>query len=400
MSNRKQLPDGWRWVTFGDVAKQLKEDADPDSGELERYVAGEHMDTDDLKIRRWGTIGDGYLGPAFHRRFHAGQILYGSRRTYLRKVAVADFDGICANTTFVIEAKPDAIEPDLLPFIMQSEGFSEYSVRNSKGSVNPYVNWKDIASYQFPLPPLDEQRRTAEILWAVEEAIETWNIALETTEHAIESFREEKLSATHFERQKLGNHLRRILAGKSVVGMTVPAMDSEYGVLKVSAVGASGFVPSENKRLIHDADFIKDYSVHCGDLLITRANTTELVGRVCIVPSDYDHLMLSDKTLRLDPQPTVAVDFLLEILRTKSVRKQIETAATGTSGSMKNISQSDIKNLLVPVPDITIQKQLIDEMSSLHRAVSMISEHITKLTQMRTSIVENWLYPSEVADVQ
>jgi len=110
--------------------------------------------------------------------------------------------------------------------------------------------------------------------------------------------------------------------------------------------------------------------------------------------------MLSDKTLRLDPQPTVAVDFLLEILRTKSVRKQIETAATGTSGSMKNISQSDIKNLLVPIPDIAIQKQLIDEMSSLHQAASMISEHIAKLTQMKMSIVENWLYPSEAAHVQ
>lgn len=174
MSAERQLPDGWRWVTFGDVAKQLKEDANPESGELERYVAGEHMDTDDLRIRRWGMIGDGYLGPAFHRRFRAGQILYGSRRTYLRKVAVADFDGICANTTFVIEAKPDIIEPDLLPFIMQSEGFNEHSIRNSRGSVNPYVNWKDIASYEFPLPPMDEQRRIAEILWAVEEAIEEY----------------------------------------------------------------------------------------------------------------------------------------------------------------------------------------------------------------------------------
>src|SRR2546423_5416596 len=85
--------DGWRRVTFGDVVRKVKETADPESSGLERYVAGEHMDTNELQITRWGAIGDGYLGPALHRRFRSGQVLYGSRRTYLRKVALADFDG-------------------------------------------------------------------------------------------------------------------------------------------------------------------------------------------------------------------------------------------------------------------------------------------------------------------
>ena len=98
-------------------------------------------------------------------------MLYGSRRTYLRKVAVAEFDGICANTTLVLEPKDGSLLPELLPFIMQSESFTEFSVKNSKGSVNPYINWSDLARYEFPLPPLDEQRRIAEILWAADEVI-------------------------------------------------------------------------------------------------------------------------------------------------------------------------------------------------------------------------------------
>jgi len=98
----RDLPNGWRWVTFGKVVRQVKVDVKPEVSDLERYVAGEHMETGNLHIRRWGTIGDGYLGPAFHRKFVTGQVLYGSRRTYLRKVAVAEFDGICANTTFVL----------------------------------------------------------------------------------------------------------------------------------------------------------------------------------------------------------------------------------------------------------------------------------------------------------
>ena len=76
---------GWKKYRFGDVAIQTKEIVDMDNTELTRYVAGEHMNSEDIHIRRWGTVGDGYLGPAFIRRFHKGDILYGSRRTYLKK---------------------------------------------------------------------------------------------------------------------------------------------------------------------------------------------------------------------------------------------------------------------------------------------------------------------------
>ena len=72
------LKKGWSRVAFGEVVRQVRDCVDPEKSGLERYVAGEHMDTDDLKIRRWGTIGDGYLGPAFHMRFKPGQALYGS----------------------------------------------------------------------------------------------------------------------------------------------------------------------------------------------------------------------------------------------------------------------------------------------------------------------------------
>jgi len=159
----------WKRVAFGDVAKASKEPCDPSDGSVDRYIAGEHMDTDELKIRRWGDIGDGYLGPAFHRRFRVGQVLYGSRRTYLRKVAVAEFDGVCANTTFVIETRDEnVLLRDFLPFVMTSEPFHAFAIAESKGSVNPYVNWSDIARYEFDLPPLDEQQRIADLLWAIE----------------------------------------------------------------------------------------------------------------------------------------------------------------------------------------------------------------------------------------
>ncbi|UFM64858.1 restriction endonuclease subunit S [Paracoccus sp. MA] len=160
---------GWRRVAFGDVVRKVNDKVDPWDSGLERYVAGEHMDTDDLRIRRWGLIGDDYLGPAFHMRFKPGHVLYGSRRTYLRKVALADFEGITANTTFVLETKdPARLMPDLLPFLMQTEAFHSYSIKHSKGSVNPYINFSDLEAFEFLLPPIQEQARLVEALSASE----------------------------------------------------------------------------------------------------------------------------------------------------------------------------------------------------------------------------------------
>ena len=127
-------------VKFGDIVKDVKFNVDRDNNPYEFYVAGDHMDSEDLNIRRRGRFATDDVGPAFTRIFKKGQVLYGSRRTYLKKVAVADFDGICANTTFVFESKdPAAFEQRLLPFLMLSEGFTNWSIAHSKGSTNPYV---------------------------------------------------------------------------------------------------------------------------------------------------------------------------------------------------------------------------------------------------------------------
>ncbi len=162
----------WEIVKFDDVAIQQKESVDRDTTGITKYVKGEHMYSEDLHLREWGELEDEYLGPAFIRLFDEGDILYGSRRTYLRKVTIAPFEGITSNTTFVIKANEKKIDKRLLPFVMLSDGFSEHSIRNSKGSVNPYVNWKDLANYEFLLPPKEQQAELAELLLAMDEVIE------------------------------------------------------------------------------------------------------------------------------------------------------------------------------------------------------------------------------------
>lgn len=158
-------------VRFGDVVRKVNQKIDPIASGVERYVAGEHMDTDEPRILRFGNVGDGYLGPAFHMLFEPGHILYGSRRTYLRKVAMADFSGVCANTTFVLEPSTENLDSRYLLYVMSTERFHQNSISLSKGSTNPYINFSDLASYEFELPSLDEQARIVELLSSLESHI-------------------------------------------------------------------------------------------------------------------------------------------------------------------------------------------------------------------------------------
>lgn len=185
---------GWTRVAFGDVVRKVNDKVDPWESGLERYVAGEHMDTDDLRIRRWGLIGDDYLGPAFHMRFKPGHVLYGSRRTYLRKVALADFEGITANTTFVLETKdPARLMPELLPFLMQTEAFHSYSIKHSKGSVNPYINFSDLEDFEFMLPPIQEQARLVEALSAADKLAQVQHDLLTRSESVFKALLKERI---------------------------------------------------------------------------------------------------------------------------------------------------------------------------------------------------------------
>jgi len=179
-------------VKFGDVVREVKDKIDRADNPYEFYVAGDHMDTEDLKIRRRGRFATDDVGPAFTRVFKSGQILYGSRRTYLKKVCVADFEGITTNTTFVLEGKDEnVLLQRLLPFLMLGDRFTDWSIKHSKGSTNPYVLFGDLADYEFDLPPMDEQKKLAELLWAANDLKESYKKAITATNEMLKAkFRE------------------------------------------------------------------------------------------------------------------------------------------------------------------------------------------------------------------
>lgn len=128
-------------------------------------------------------------------------------------------------------------------------------------------------------------------------------------------------------------------------------LDSEYGVLKVGAVNAGVFDPSENKKLPPELEPPADLAIRAGDLMISRANTRELVGSAAVADADYPRLLLCDKLYRLRFRRSSQLPkFIARYLATPAIRQQIELGASGASASMLNISQSVILDLPVPVP--------------------------------------------------
>lgn len=166
----KKLKPGWRKVKFGDVVQLSKARcADPLAEGVERYVGLEHLEPGDLRIRRWGNVADGVT---FTSVFKPGQVLFGKRRAYQRKVAVADFAGVCSGDIYVLESQDaNVLLPELLPFICQTDAFFDHAVGTSAGSLSPRTNWTSLADFEFALPPMEMQRRVTEALIAIEEGM-------------------------------------------------------------------------------------------------------------------------------------------------------------------------------------------------------------------------------------
>ena len=169
----------------------------------------------------------------------------------------------------------------------------------------------------------------------------------------------------------LGDVLSGIEAGVSPKALDRPAQAHELGVLKVSAVTWNEFRPYENKALPHDFDAEDCPRVCQGDLLLSRANTAELLAAPVIARNSYPNLLLSDKILRLVPKSEVGhAPYLLYVLRTQVARRYFESHATGTSGSMRNVSQATICACPIPLPPLAEQRRIaaiLDKAEAIQR---------------------------------
>jgi type I restriction enzyme S subunit len=167
--NKSSLPKGWPLVKVGDVVDNMNETTrDPESIGLGRVVGLDHMDPESLLLKRWDDLSDLHEGTSFTRVFRSGQVLFGKRRAYQKKVSVPDFDGICSGDILVFQPKNDELLPEFLPYLVQSDGFFDHALGTSAGSLSPRTKWQELAKYEFALPPIAEQHRIIKAMNALE----------------------------------------------------------------------------------------------------------------------------------------------------------------------------------------------------------------------------------------
>ena len=226
---------------FDQMAVQVKDKVEPEEADVDCYVGLEHIDTESLKIRRWGEPSDVESSKIL---FRSGDIIFGKRRAYQRKLAVADFDGICSAHAMVLRPKTDVVLEEFLPFFMQSDIFMDRAVKISVGGLSPTINWKDLAKEEFFLPPLEEQRRIASMLSKVENFLSS----LVTLEDAARRLLDATvLSIVSESKSNFGKVALRELI-KLEYGKGLPQPDRDGGQYPV--YGAAGVVGSHSKRIV------------------------------------------------------------------------------------------------------------------------------------------------------
>lgn len=384
----RDLKPGWRRVKFGDVVRQCKEKADPETSGLERYIAGEHMDTDDLRLRRWGEIGSGYLGPAFHMRFKPGQVLYGSRRTYLRKVAVADFEGICANTTFVLEPKnTEELLSEFFPFLMQTDAFNDFSVKNSKGSVNPYINFSDLEKFEFSLPPADEQRRVVLAMRAFDECYESYFSLKEQSEALLQSLLDGVWNA--FPKQKIesliksgliappqdGNHGEKHPKASDYVSEGVPfvmASDLKGGTIDFETCSK---IPEALARTLR-IGFAKS-----GDILLSHKGTVGEVARLGEISTEFVMLTPQVTYYRCIDKTQLAPDWLYFVFQTPGFKRLL--GQHGKQSTRAYIGIKAQRELAIPVAEPQEQEQVLSHLVVAEKAVLDALSRARSVTEVR-----------------
>ena len=169
-------------VTLGEVSIESRETCKGDKSSFPA-VGLEHITPEEIRLSHWDNGSDN----TFTKRFHEGDILFGRRRAYLKKAAIAPFEGICSGDITVIRAIPDKIEPRLLPLIIQNDDFFDYAVGRSAGSLSPRVKWEHLKNYEFDLPEMNKQHELADVLWSIEDTRTAYQELATATEELVKS---------------------------------------------------------------------------------------------------------------------------------------------------------------------------------------------------------------------
>lgn len=373
---------GWTKVAFGDVVRLCTErSSDPEADGFERYIGLEHLDPGELRVRRWGNLADGVT---FTNVFRPGQVLFGKRRAYQRKVAVAEFSGVCSGDIYVLEPKGDALLPELLPFICQTDAFFEHAVGTSAGSLSPRTNWESLADFEFALPSIAEQQRALRVLTATASV----DAALWTARDKASRL----LTAMQHELAEQSADWETVTVSDLCspdaplcYGVVQPGDHDPTGVplLRVCDIEASTIRAADLKRITPELDMSYRRSrVTAGDVLVSVVGT---IGRVFVVGASESGFNIARAISRIRTDKCEP-DYLALYLRSPQVQRELTGESFETA--RKTLNLEALGKIEIPVPPRATQARWCRRLNDAQSALAALNERCHAVQRLSRSIVE------------
>ncbi|MBC3377200.1 restriction endonuclease subunit S [Pseudomonas sp. SWRI92] len=301
-------------------------------------------------------------------------------------------------------------------WIMQSSVFHDFIGLNKTGSTIIHLYQETFENLPYALPALTEQTHIARFLDHETTRIDALILEQQRLIELLKEKRQALIShavtkgldstvplkdsggewlgavPAHWVVMQLSRVLEKVEQGWSPNASNEPAGPNEWGVIKISAIKNGVFFDSENKALLEDTQPEPAFEIKNGDVLITRANTPNLVGDACIVRNDSgSRLMLSDLVYRLRLLPSIDASFICYFLLSHVGRAQIKSDARGSSMSMAKISQGHIKAWLLALPtyseQVEISKFISEKLCKLDELIRVGTESHTLLAERRSALI-------------
>lgn len=379
----------WRRLAFGDIVENVTNRVDdPSRAGVERYVGLEHLDPGSLRIRRWGSPSD---VEATKLVFRSGDVIFGRRRAYQRKLAQADFDGICSAHAMVVRVRPDVVLPEFLPLLMQTDYFYERSLAISVGSLSPTINWKAMAREQFDVPPLVEQRRIAPVVREADHVAEGWESVSERAATSVMSTLIDSLA----QRGWPEHSCKDLLVSGPQNGLSVPANTEQRGMptLSLGAVQRGRIVPEGHTKWADvDAARVAQYFLNRHDVLVVRGNgNLDLTARCGMVEDMPQQYFYPDLLIRLVfDEDRIRAPFAALQWNSPLVQRVLKRRAKSTNGIWK-VNGKDVAQQKLYVPPVEEQDAFLSRAGQLQRLADEAAERQRLTAELRHRLLERFL---------
>ena len=333
-------------VKLGDVAKEYKETCKGDKGDLP-VVGLEHLIPEDVNLTCWSDDKEN----TFTKMFRKGHVLFGRRRAYLKKAAVAPFDGICSGDITVIEAIEEKLYPRLLPFIIQNDALFDYAVEKSAGSLSPRVKWQHLQDYEFFLPEMEKQKELAALLWALDRTKQAYKRLISATDELVKSQFIEMFGNPLTNDKKWNAMKMKDVAPSTSYSGAVSENDDGYWLLNLD------MIESNTGRIVNKVYVPKE---EIGQSTTSFSSEYVLFSKLrpylnkVVIPDDAGYSTTELVTLLPNKKHLTQV-FLSYLLRSDEFLKYISSQVSGTK--MPRVTMSVFWNFDVILPPLELQEQ-------------------------------------------